>query len=47
MKQGRRCRRKRRRYKEKDEEGSNEYDPNAARRLKGPAISVKKFPGQN
>ena len=34
-------------FKEKDEEGSNEYDPNAARKLKGPAISVKKFPGQN
>jgi len=34
-------------FKEKDEEGSNEYDVNAARKLKGPAISVKKFPGQN
>ena len=33
-------------FKEKDEECINEYDPNAARKLKGPAISVKKFPGQ-
>lgn len=33
-------------YKGGDEEDGNEYDPNAARRLKGPAIQVRKFPQQ-
>jgi len=33
-------------YRGTDEENVNEYDPNAARRLKGPAIQVRKFPGQ-
>ncbi len=33
-------------YRGTEEENVNEYDPNAARRLKGPAIQVRKFPGQ-
>jgi hypothetical protein len=33
-------------YKGTDEENVNEYDPNSARRLRGPAIQVRKFPGQ-
>jgi hypothetical protein len=33
-------------YRGTDEENVNEYDPNAARRLRGPAIQVRKFPGQ-
>ena len=33
-------------YRGTDEENVNEYDPNSARRLKGPAIQVRKFPGQ-
>ena len=31
-------------YRGTDEENVNEYDPNSARRLKGPAIQVRKFP---
>jgi hypothetical protein len=31
-------------YKEKDPEEGNEYDANANKRLKGPAINVRKFP---
>jgi hypothetical protein len=33
-------------YRGTDEENVNEYDPNSARRLRGPAIQVRKFPGQ-
>ena len=33
-------------YRGTEEENVNEYDPNAARRLKGPAIQVRKFPQQ-
>jgi hypothetical protein len=33
-------------YRGTEEENMNEYDPNAARRLKGPAIQVRKFPQQ-
>lgn len=33
-------------YRGTDEENVNEYDPNAARKLKGPAIQVRKFPNQ-
>jgi hypothetical protein len=33
-------------YRGTEEENINEYDPNAARRLKGPAIQVRKFPQQ-
>ena len=31
-------------YRGTEEENVNEYDPNSARRLKGPAIQVRKFP---
>ncbi len=31
-------------YRGGDEDNVNEYDPNAARKLKGPAIQVRKFP---
>jgi hypothetical protein len=30
--------------KDKDGDGGNEYDANAAKRLKGPMIQVRKFP---
>jgi hypothetical protein len=33
-------------YRGTEEENINEYDPNAARKLKGPAIQVRKFPQQ-
>lgn len=33
-------------YRGTEEENINEYDPNSARRLKGPAIQVRKFPQQ-
>ncbi len=33
-------------YRGGDEDNVNEYDPNAARKLKGPAIQVRKFPTQ-
>jgi hypothetical protein len=33
-------------YRGTDEENVNEYDPNSARRLRGPAIQVRKFPQQ-
>jgi hypothetical protein len=33
-------------YKEKNAEDGQEYDPTAAKRLKGPMINVRKFPGQ-
>jgi hypothetical protein len=29
-------------YKQKDEDGNNPYDPNAARKLKGPPIQIRK-----
>jgi len=29
-------------YKDKDEDGINQYDPNAARKLKGPPIQIRK-----
>lgn len=33
-------------YKDNEDDDVNRYDPNAARRLKGPAIQVRKFPQQ-
>lgn len=31
-------------YRDSNGEGMNDYDPNSARKLKGPAIQVRKFP---
>ena len=33
-------------YKDNEEDDVNRYDPNTARKLKGPAIQVRKFPQQ-
>jgi hypothetical protein len=30
-------------YRDKDEEDINQYDPNAARKLKGPPINIRKM----